>query len=164
MSNLLFMARFNTWANGMIFKSISELSETDYRSDRGAFFGSVHRTLNHLLLIDILWRSRLEDWHAENIKSFDQILYDDFEELRKERIAEDEALIRYCEALKPDAEAEEIIFRSVLGTGEPESIRRDHVLITLYNHQTHHRGQINCLLTQSGIFPAALDVYDYLKQ
>ena len=164
MSNLLLMARFNAWANDLIFKSVSELSETDYRSDRGAFFGSVHHTLNHLLLVDILWRAHLEGWHAENIKSLDQILYEDFEELCKARIAEDEALIRYCEALKPDAEAQEVTFKAMSGLGEPETIRRDHILITLFNHQTHHRGQIHCLLTQSSIFPAPLDVYDFLME
>jgi uncharacterized damage-inducible protein DinB len=54
------LAGFNQWANGRIYNSVADLSDADYRKNCDAFFGSVHNTLNHLLLIDRLWTGRIK--------------------------------------------------------------------------------------------------------
>ncbi len=78
MNNLALMARFNQWVNGHIYDSVAELSDEEYRRDRKAFFGSIHRTLNHLLVVDRLWAGRIRGIDP-GITSLTEILFDEFE-------------------------------------------------------------------------------------
>ena len=126
MNNLALMAHFNKWVNGRLYACVAQLDDDAYRKDRKAFFGSIHNTLNHLLVVDRLWASRIEGVG-----------------LGDERLTAP------------------ITYRPIAGGGG-EQMRADHILITLYNHQTHHRGQITCMLTQAGIDPGDLDVIDFL--
>lgn len=162
MNNFLLMARYNAWINGRIYDAVADLNDADYRRDRGAYFGSVHRTLNHLLVVDRLFAARLVEKTPE-IESLDQILYGDFDSLRAAREAEDRHLIGLVGSWDDTALRAPIRFRRILGSGEHE-MRRDHMLLTLFNHQTHHRGQIHCLLTQAGIDPPPGDVIEYLAE
>ena len=72
MESYQLLPRFNAWANSKIYRMCVELSDTDYRMDRKAFFGSIHNTLNHILLVDILWIARIQGYEEESIKSLDQ--------------------------------------------------------------------------------------------
>jgi len=156
------MARFNSWANDRLYDCVSGLADEAYREDRGAFFGSIHNTLNHLLVVDRLWTGRIEGI-AHGIGSLDQILFDDFATLRDARTAEDRRLIDVVGGLS-DAELEKTVtYRRIIGDGEQET-RRDHILLTLFNHQTHHRGQVHVLSTQAGIVPPPLDVVFLLEE
>ena len=161
MTTHILMARFNAWANERLYSVAGDLSDEDYFGEKGAFFGSIHRTLNHILLVDILWRARLEGWKPEGIRSLDQVLHDAFEDLRAQRRIEDAALISYCESLGAESGGEEVAFTTLSGKGDM-TLTRDQILVTLFNHQTHHRGQIHCLLTQVGVVPPPLDVPNYL--
>jgi len=60
MDHFPLMARFNAWANDRIYETVRHLSDEAYRAERGAFFGSVHQTLNHLMVVDRLWTRRIE--------------------------------------------------------------------------------------------------------
>ena len=51
-------AAYNAWANERLYDAAAQLSDADYRADRGAFFKSVHGTLNHLLIGDRIWMRR----------------------------------------------------------------------------------------------------------
>ncbi len=162
MSDFPLMARFNRWANGRIYDSVAELDDRAYRQERGAFFGSIHRTLNHLLVVDRLWTARIRRKES-GIEALDQILFDDFDGLKRARVEEDEKLISLVNELRPaDLEAP-VSYRRMIGEGM-EEVRVGHILITLFNHQTHHRGQVHTMLTQSGITPPALDVIFYLDE
>lgn len=161
MAYLGMLARFNRWTNQRIYDCVAELDEADYRRDRGAFFGSIHNTLNHLMVIDRLWRGRLEDQDL-GVRSLDQIFYDDFEGLREARRAEDAALIAVVDGLS-DAQLGAITaYRG--SDGVARELRTDLILVTLYNHQTHHRGQVHCMLTQNGIIPPSLDVPTFINE
>lgn len=152
------LARFNEWANGHIYDCCARLSDADYRMDRKAFFGSVHATLNHLLVVDKLWRARVEGG-TTGIKSLNQVLYDDFALLRAAHRAEDAALIRAVDAIDTANVSKPLAYKFVDGT--PAETPLDVVLITLFNHQTHHRGQIHVMLTQAGITPPPLDIINF---
>jgi len=149
------LARFNAWANGHIYDCCAKLPDAEYRRDRKAFFGSIHATLNHLLVVDMAWRARIEGG-VVGVKSLDQILYYDLSALRTARIAEDEALIRTVDGLGPNDSTRILKYRFM--NGAPGETPADIVLITLFNHQTHHRGQVHTMLTQAGVTPPPLDI------
>ncbi len=161
-SNFSLMARFNGWVNDRLYRVVATLPEAEYREDRGAFFGSIHNTLNHLLVVDRVWSSRIAG-REHGIRSLDQILHADFEPLRQARKEEDARLIDLVDGLSDSALQEPVRYRRILGSGE-QSTRRDHILLTLFNHQTHHRGQVHALLTQAGHEIPPLDVIYYLEE
>src|SRR5712691_5526643 len=92
------LAAYNSWVNQRLYKAAANLPHQDYRADHGAFFGSLHGTLNHLLLADRIWMHRFTGEGLEP-KELDEILYDDFAELREARRAEDARIIAYIAAL-----------------------------------------------------------------
>ncbi len=162
MNNIALMARFNAWANDRLYGCIAGISEEAYREDRKAYFGSIHNTLNHLLVVDRLWTCRLKETD-HGIESLDQILYGDFEPLRAARETEDAALIALVDGLSEEELRSPVTYGRIIGGGT-HTTRRDHILITLYNHQTHHRGQVHAMLTQQGIDPPPLDVIYLLEE
>ena len=155
------MARFNAWTNERIYGCVAELSDEAYRKDRKAFFGSIHNTLNHLLVVDRLWIARAEGGET-GIKSLDEILYGDFAALHAARQAEDARLIAFVERFDDAALERSINFR--LMTGSEGSMPLDLILMTLFNHQTHHRGQVPAMLTQDDIFAPPLDIPYFLAE
>ena len=162
MSHFPLMARFNEWANARLYGAVARLPEEEYRADRGLFFGSVHRTLNHLLVVDRVWTRRL-DGEPPGIVSLDMQLHDRVAALKAARAEEDGRLIRQVDGLDAAALQRAVRYRRIIGSGEAET-RCDHILITLFNHQTHHRGQVHAALTQSGIEPPPLDVVFFLDE
>ncbi len=162
MNHLPLMARFNAWVNERLYDSVAELPEAAYREDRGAFFGSIHHTLNHILVVDRLWTGRIEGIDR-GIRALDQILCDDFESLRAARRDEDARLIALVDGLSEERLEAPVRYTRIIGEGE-EEVRAGHVLITLYNHQTHHRGQVHVLLTQDGVVPPPLDIVFFLDE
>lgn len=156
------MARFNAWANRRLYAAVGELSEGACRRDVGLFFGSIHHTLNHLLVVDRLWTGRIRG--AEHgICSLDQILFDDLPALRRARAEEDQRLIGLVDGLGEERLRQPVRYRRMIGEGLEEA-RVGHILLTLFNHQTHHRGQIHAALTRAGITPAPLDVIFFLEE
>jgi len=160
------LSKYNQWANRRIFDVVKTLPDDTYRKDMGAFFGSIHATLNHILVIDRLWSSRIMgEYHG--IKSLDQILHDDLEALRKDREIMDEHIIRLTGRLTAGMDGglnREVYYRMLKG-GEKHVSPARHILLTLFNHHTHHRGQVHCMLTQSGVKDIPpLDIIFYLRE
>lgn len=162
MSHFPLMARFNQWANERLWGSVARLPEAEYRADKGLFFGSVHRTLNHILVVDRLWTRRI-DGDPHGITALDTELYGSLAELGSARAEEDRRLIRQVDGLDADRLKRFVRYRWISEPGEGET-RCDHILITLFNHQTHHRGQVHAALTQCGIEPPPLDVVYFLGE
>lgn len=141
-------AGYNAWANERVYDAAARLSDANYRADRGAFFQSVHGTLNHLLVGDRIWMRRFTGT-GDAPNKLDAILYDDFEELRAARRAEDLRISRYCAGLDADMVAGEFSYRTIVNpktVTQPLGPALDH----FFNHQTHHRGQVHALLTAIG--------------
>jgi uncharacterized damage-inducible protein DinB len=162
MDHFPLMARFNAWVNQRLYGSVAKLPDEDYRADHGAFFGSIHRTLNHLMVVDRLWTGRIEGIER-GVRALDQILYDDFGALRAARGQEDRHLIALMDRLDEAALQRPVRYRRMIGEGEEEA-RTGHILLTLFNHQTHHRGQIHALLTQMEVIPPPLDLMFFLEE
>jgi uncharacterized damage-inducible protein DinB len=162
MQHLPLMARFNAWANGRLYEVVARLPDEAYRADKGAFFGSIHNTLNHLLLVDRLWIGRIEG-KDRGIQVLDQILYDDFHALREARREEDRRLVELVDRLGEAELRQPVRYRRMIGDGLEEA-RAGYILLTMFNHQTHHRGQVHALLTQMDVVPPPLDVIFFLDQ
>jgi len=150
------LAAYNRWANARLYAAALELSNQAYRLHIGVFFGSLHGTLNHLLLTDRLWLKRLtgEGDHPDHL---DAILYEDRTELARARIAEDDRLVAIVD--KYDDAALRRLHSYKTTSGMPQSQLLADILMHLFNHQTHHRGQAHaCLSILTGSAPPSLDL------
>jgi uncharacterized damage-inducible protein DinB len=137
--------RYNAWANGRLYDAAARLLTEQYRADRGAFFQSVHGTLNHLLVTDRVWMQRFTG-EGEAPNRLDAILYESFDELRAAREAEDRRIVDFVDGLDEGRLAGTIKYRRVSSPEEFEQPRAP-ALAHWFNHQTHHRGQVHALLT-----------------
>ncbi|HEX6979782.1 MAG TPA: DinB family protein [Alphaproteobacteria bacterium] len=154
-------ARYNQWANRRLYAACAQLTEAEYMKPRAAFFGSLHGTLNHILVGDRVWMGRITG-HDAGIRSLDQILYGDFAGLRVAREAEDAQIINVIEAMDEPTLNSTLRYKNMAGEAQATPMRL--VLAHLFNHQTHHRGQAHGLLSQTGVAPPPLDLIYYLRE
>ena len=152
------MARYNRWQNENLYGVADTLTDAERRRERGAFFGSIHATLNHLLWGDQIWMSRLagsprpEGGIPESVSRHAQ-----WSDLKRERGAFDEIIIEWADHLDPAWLAGDLTWFSVAAKTELSNPRW--LLVThMFNHQTHHRGQTHCMLTQAGGKPKDTDL------
>ncbi len=153
------LARYNHWQNRSIYAAAGALQDAERKEPRGAFFGSIHGTLNHLLWADRIWMHRLAGWPAPEPKGIAQSVdyFQDWVMLECERLASDDALVDWAERLTPAHLEGDLTWYS--GAAGRELTRPRWLLVThLFNHQTHHRGQVHCLLTQLGTRPEPTDL------
>ena len=156
LEGLRVMARYNRWMNERIYACCEKLSDEQRKLDRGAYFRSIHGTLNHLLLGDRLWLSRFLT-REFRIGSLADELYADFAELRRERTKTDAEILEWVDTLDEERLAAPLRFRSMVGnrdTSFPLWFAMQH----FFNHQTHHRGQVTTLLVQAGVDPGVTDL------
>ncbi len=156
------LADYNRWANERIYDACAALPDDDYRADRGAFFGSAHRTLNHLLVADRIWLRRITGTGTAPME-LNVVLYEDLAELRKARAAEDERFIRLTASLAPDAFERSVSYTPVT-VPTPVTEPLGGMLAHVFNHQTHHRGQVHAILTSLGQPSVVLDMIAFLRK
>jgi uncharacterized damage-inducible protein DinB len=142
------LADYNAWANRRLYNAVAALSDEDYRAERGAFFGSVHRTLNHLLVADRIWMRRFTG-DGPTYSDLGAVLCEQFDELRRERDAEDARIVAWVGGLDDKRLTGAFTYRPVTNPTEITQPLAP-ALAHLFNHQTHHRGQAHCLLTVIG--------------
>jgi uncharacterized damage-inducible protein DinB len=138
-------AGYNAWANRRLYDAAAKLSDADYRADRGAFFKSMHGTLNHLLATDYIWMKRFTG-EGSPPDRLDAILHERFADLSAAREAEDRRIVTWINGLDEAKLAGNIRYRRVSSPDEivqPLMPALDH----WFNHQTHHRGQAHTILT-----------------
>lgn len=142
------LARYNEWANRRLYHAAAQVSDADYHADRGAFFGSVHGTLNHLLVADRIWLQRFTG-QGPTYQRLDTILHEDLASLRQAREAEDGRILSFVEALDAEKLAGSFTYRTIVN---PKEVKQPlaPALAHVFNHQTHHRGQVHALLTAIG--------------
>lgn len=150
------MARYNRWMNQRMYECCASLSDEQRKRDMGAFFRSVHGTLNHLLLADRIWMSRFTG-HRFAVESLDQELYADFTVLRGEREAEDIRIVEWAFSLSRQDIDGELVYTSIVSP-EPRRYPFRLSISHFFNHQTHHRGQITTLLCQLGLDVGVTDL------
>lgn len=141
-------ADYNRWINGQLYAVCAGIDDAERRRDLGACFRSIHGTLNHILLGDCVWLGRLRGRPFPAI-SLGQELYADFDELRARRAEADALLADYVHDLAPDDLSAPVRYTSI-SSGRSSALPRGVVLAHLFNHQTHHRGQVTALISRLG--------------
>ena len=166
------MARYNRWMNGRLYDASARLDDEQRKRDVGAFFRSLHGTLNHLLVADRIWLGRLTmdpargqslaaDGTVIPFTGLDQELYADFDQLRREREKADDDLIAWIESLSEADVAAPLQYHNLAGKAFASPLW--HPVSHVFNHQTHHRGQVTALLFQLGVDPGVTDLVYMLR-
>jgi uncharacterized damage-inducible protein DinB len=155
------LAAYNKWANARIYAAALALPEDAYRRPTGVFFGSLHGTLNHLLVTDRIWLHRLTGT-GDAPDRLDAILFEDRAALTRARLAEDARLIALIDTYDAPTLARPIAYRTM--AGKPHEQPLADLLAHLFNHQTHHRGQAHaCCSIVSGTEPPSLDLLAFQR-
>jgi uncharacterized damage-inducible protein DinB len=150
------MANYNEWANARLFRTAATLTEALYSRDVGAYFRSLHGTLNHLLVADRIWMHRLTGT-GEHPERLNAVLFEDLPSLHAARVEEDRRIIAFVQSLDESDFEEMWDYRTL--NGAPQRQPRRAILAHLFNHQTHHRGQAHAILTVLGVAePEPLDL------
>ncbi len=168
LANYQFLAKYNRWFNGRLFDACEQLSDEERRRDRGAFFGSITASLNHILWADRLWMRRFaEQGIAFPALTSDvlqlpadavhgTVIHDDWAQLRRARDDLDAAIEAWVRDMPEDFLCRNVTYSNTKG------VAREHpawqALTHLFNHQTHHRGQVTTLLTQAGVDVGMTDI------
>ena len=155
------MARYNRWMNDKLYGHCATLADADRKADMGAFFGSIHGTLNHLLLADRVWMGRFVG-PVFAPSSLAAELHADFDELRRQRGATDDAIEAFVATLTQERLDGTLDYVSITNPA-PRSIAMATAVAHFFNHQTHHRGQVSTLLKQAGVDPGVTDLVDMLR-
>ena len=153
-------AHYNRLANERLYEACARLSDEERRRDLGAFFGSVHGTLNHLLLGDRIWMTRFEGGSHPST-NLGAILFDAFADLRAARGEMDARIEAFFAALPTGFLDRSLryINNSGVDSTDPASVIVPH----FFNHQTHHRAQVHTLLSQLGQDTPVLDLHRVLR-
>jgi len=155
------LARYNRWMNEKIYAASEQLSDEKRKADRGAFFKSIHSTLNHLVWGDAMWLGRFTKGtaleRAMPTVSAGTDMYNDWNELKTTRLELDHALIEWAEALDEEWISGEFSWYSGI-TKTTRSAPAWQLVVHMFNHQTHHRGQVTTLLAQQKIDLGATDL------
>jgi uncharacterized damage-inducible protein DinB len=166
------MARYNRWMNQRLYALAAELSDAERKRDLGAFFGSLHGTLAHLLFADYVWmarftgddeRYRLRDaqGRAPDPSGYGRGLFQDFAELARDRVRTDDDILAYAGSLAPADLARPLRYTAMSGGSYDHELAWG--LSHFFNHQTHHRGQATTLLKQLGRDPGVTDLIAMLR-
>ena len=150
-------ARYNRWQNQSVYAAAGKLPDGTRKRNMGAFFKSIHGTLNHLVVGDQLWLDRFEGVPT-SITSLDQELHDDFDELTKKRELTDNRLDRLVASLDDTRLSGTLKFRRLSGDKGELTLPVSIVMMQFFNHQTHHRGQVTTLLMQCGVDVGVTDM------
>lgn len=154
------MARYNQWMNSRLFAAAEALGEPRRREDRGAFFGSILATLQHVHAADAHWLKRFADG-APGLSSLDpvrrmalpelvrHITYPDFDRLRGEREALDGVIVAFADEAGDDTYARPLRYTNSAGQRHAKPLGE--LVAHFFNHQTHHRGQVSTLFSQYGV-------------
>ena len=154
------MAAYNKWQNDSIYAAADTLDDAARQIDRGAFFGSIHATLNHLLWGNRIWMSRFtgsqKPTQPNIAKSVEEVR--DWISLAEQRIEMDQKIIGWAKVLTDAELHSDLSWFS--GAIQAEVSRPLWILVThFFNHQTHHRGQVHSMLTATGAKPEDTDLF-----
>ena len=151
------MARNNLWSNHRLHRACAQLSPEACAEQRGAFFGSILGTLNHILLVDRWYLGQLTGALSGPMLPHETMLHADLESLATAQREADRGLIEFCDSLDPNRLARAIEWANALGVvcSDPVHV----VLAHLFLHQIHHRGQVHQMLCTTGVPAPQLDEF-----
>jgi uncharacterized damage-inducible protein DinB len=166
------LASYNEWMNAKVYETAAQLSTEELTVDKGAFFGSVFGTLNHIAVGDRIWLRRFAEHPSEHQalqwirklpqpRSLDEVLYAEFSQLAEHRRALDEAIMRWAGSLTDEDLNATLSYTNVRGVKAAKQFAS--VVLHFFNHQTHHRGQVTTLLSQFGKDVGVTDLLVLIK-
>ena len=150
------MAQYNEWMNSRLFALCATLPEGELHADRGAFFKSIYATLNHIAYADLAFLSRFTG-DPQAVPELDVDLFGGFAALRRQREGLDGRLLAWASALVPEWLAAPQTYTSKVD-GRVRTVPRWTLVVHVFNHQTHHRGQVTTLLAQAGHDVGSTDI------
>ena len=166
--NYRFLARYNRWFNQRLYAACEQLPPEERRRERGAFFGSIHATLAHLVWADKTWLARFA---AQGVRfeslpeallrlpagtTYGKGLHDDWDELKAERDRLDAAIEGWTAEMTPAFALQTMRYANTKGVVREHPMWK--ALTHFFNHQAHHRGQVTTLLMQAGVDPGITDL------
>lgn len=167
LEQLRLLGGYNQWMNQKIYNAAAQLPTDELARDRGAFFGSLLGTLNHIIVADIIWLLRFSEHPAQHPaldeiraqpkpQALAQILFDDFTALSMERNRLDGVIITWCGQLAASDLDHKLTYRNMKGETSVKNFGS--LMLHFFNHQTHHRGQATTLLSQQGLDVGVTDL------
>lgn len=145
------MAAYNRWQNSKLLAAAGSLSDSERRADRGAFFGSIFGTLNHLLWGDTIWLHRFAGTGMPESPGIQVSVGEtpDWDTYCTRRVAKDQEIADWAAGLSDGALAADLTYYSQAVERE---LSKPLALFVMhfFNHQTHHRGQVHAMLTAAG--------------
>ncbi|QHQ35517.1 DinB family protein [Algicella marina] len=152
-AHFVLMAKNNAWANATLYDAVAKLSLVDFTAPRPGFFPSLCATLNHILLVDFFYLSALEG-APQSYGELDRPDVEDPAAMAAEQASADARLIALCEGLTDGSLTE---MRDTVRDSGRVAERVDALLLHLFQHQVHHRGQAHVQLQDAGVKPPQLD-------
>ncbi|QNU60986.1 DinB family protein [Vreelandella titanicae] len=155
------LATYNQWMNTNLYDAAGKLSASELAEERGAFFGSIFGTLNHIAVADTIWLKRFATHASSSARTLevmvalptperlDQILFDDLKGLKAHRQWLDTVIINWVSALTDDDLSTTLSYHNIKGVASKR--RYSSLIVHFFNHQTHHRGQASTLFSQAGV-------------
>jgi uncharacterized damage-inducible protein DinB len=148
------IASYNQWMNQKLYAVCADIPDVDRQADQGAFFKSIDGTLNHILVGDLIWLGRFTQ--RPFVAKLNEQLYNDFSELRAERVRLDATIVDWTQTLAPDWLNTD--FNYTNSSGVTRTLPHWLLVTHMFNHQTHHRGQLTTLLNQMGYTVGVTDL------
>ena len=169
--DVVLLAQYNETMNRRLYDAATKLSPEELRSDRKAFFGSLLGTMNHLIVGDTIWLSRFA-LHPSQFRALDslrglpvptsltQSYGDSLPQLQTHRTRLDKIITALAEELRPPDLDQVLTYQNSRGLCFHKHFGS--LLLHLFNHQTHHRGQASTLLTQAGVDIGVTDLLELI--
>ena len=154
------LARYNRVANERLYEQCGKLELAEYRRERCGSFGSIHALLNHTLLGDRIWMSRFAGG-GSTTPPLNTILFETFAELSAARSEQDAGIESFFANVDNGFVSRSLSYRNSLGKDCENSA--PHAVLHFFNHQTHHRGQVHVMLSQTDVRPPSLDMHRILN-
>jgi uncharacterized damage-inducible protein DinB len=149
------MATYNQWTNQNLYAVCAEIPDSERKKDLGAFFKSIHATLNHLLYADKAWMARFTGKPLD--VTIGKELFSNYADLKKSRDEMDLDILAWSKSIQPEWLKEPFEYTSQVD--DVTRVLPTWVLVShFFNHQTHHRGQITTLIKQLGFEPGVMDI------
>ena len=150
------MATYNSWMNAKMYALCERLTDVDRKKDLGAFFRSIHSTLNHVLACDLMFLASFTE--DARFVECEGDLHEDFTALRHDRARVDSRLLEWSKTVSPDWLAASSTYTHY-EDGASRTVTQAFWVVHMFNHQTHHRGQVTTLLTQLGLDIGSTDLH-----
>ena len=154
-------ARYNAWANERLYKAVGDLPYAEvYKQRPAAYFGSIIKTLNHILVGDRIWLGRIDGSGPDDL-TLETVLFDELDDLREARRTEDRRIMGLVDRFEDTHLKIPIAYKDTKGVAQSTPLGV--ILAHLFNHQTHHRGQVHAMISEVGAEPPPLDLIYYSR-